>query len=111
MVPVILAVESPTPPSDKVAVEYKSSMECFEEKIVHTNDLNFGWIPYNIPTAESHESPRIFMLSCEDREILGQLKSQGVTSCTPYILNPLREDDTEQNTFVRIQYPPVSWFL
>ncbi|XP_071696645.1 protein HEAT INTOLERANT 4-like [Rutidosis leptorrhynchoides] len=86
-------------------MEFKLKGGSYEEKIVPMKDVNLGWMPYYFPTAERHESPLIYMLSCEDREVLGDLKSKGVTHFTPYIFNPLKEDHTEQRTYVHIQYP------
>lgn len=108
-VPVVVAVVSPFPPSDKIGI---NSVQREAEEIVSMKSMKMDWVPY-IPlenrdiTVERLKS-EIFILGCtQRRSALRRLKEDRVKKfeyCLPYFYDPLREDELEQSTVVTIMY-------
>ncbi|PIA24662.1 hypothetical protein AQUCO_146000001v1 [Aquilegia coerulea] len=115
-VPVVVAVVSPFPPSDKIAV---CSIQLATEEIVPMKKMKMDWIPY-VPLAyrdkqaaleyrlksKSKES-QIFVLGCTQRRAgLRNLKLENQMKyeyCVPYYY-PL-VDNQERSTCVHIVFP------
>ncbi|XP_022862494.1 protein HEAT INTOLERANT 4-like isoform X1 [Olea europaea var. sylvestris] len=110
MIPVVVAVVSPFPPSDKIGIK---SVQRETEEIVPMKQMKMDWVPY-IPLGnrdsqvERLKSP-IFILSCIQRRAgLKHLKLERVKKfeyCLPYFYHPLQEDELEQSTVVQILFP------
>ncbi|KAK1262236.1 hypothetical protein QJS04_geneDACA001203 [Acorus gramineus] len=89
-IPVVVAVVSPFPPSDKVGVK---SIQREKEEIIPMKKMKMAWAPY-IPE--------------ENRAALKHLKIERIKEyeyCLPYFYQPLKEDELEQDTIVTIVYP------
>ncbi|PPD87014.1 hypothetical protein GOBAR_DD16052 [Gossypium barbadense] len=109
-IPVIVAVESPFPPSDKIGI---NSVQREAEEIVPMKQMKMDWVPY-IPL-EKRDSQvdrlksQIFILSCTQRRVaLKQMKIDRLKKyeyCLPYFYQPLKEDELEQSTEVQIIFP------
>ncbi|PWA56850.1 hypothetical protein CTI12_AA414080 [Artemisia annua] len=86
-IPVVVAVVSPFPPSDKIGIK---SVQREVEEIVDMKQMKMDWVPY-IPYGKRAErqNPQIFMLSCVKEDFY----------------HPFREDETEQSTVVNIMFP------
>ncbi|KAG8383458.1 hypothetical protein BUALT_Bualt04G0015300 [Buddleja alternifolia] len=111
MIPVVVAVVSPFPPSDKIGIK---SVQRETEEIVPMKQMKMDWVPY-IPL-ENRESQverlkksQIFILSCNQRRAgLKHLKIERVKKfeyCLPYFYQPLQEDELEQSTVVDLLFP------
>ncbi|PIA24998.1 hypothetical protein AQUCO_13500015v1 [Aquilegia coerulea] len=120
-VPVVVAVVSPFPPSDKIAV---CSVQLATEEIISMKKMKMDWIPY-VPlayrdkqasveyrlNAKSKESslPQIFVLSCT--ETTADLRNLELEShrkyeyCVPYYYNPLVDNNQKISTCVDIVFP------
>ncbi|CAJ1974587.1 unnamed protein product [Sphenostylis stenocarpa] len=109
-IPVVVAVVSPFPPSDKIGI---NSVQRESEEIIPMKQMKMDWIPY-IPL-EDRESQvdrlksQIFILSCTQRRAaLKHLKLDRVKKyeyCLPYFYQPFKEDELEQSTEVQIIFP------
>ncbi|KAG2711762.1 hypothetical protein I3760_04G091700 [Carya illinoinensis] len=109
-IPVIVAVVSPFPPSDKIGI---NSVQRESEEIIPMKQMKMDWVPY-IPL-ENRESQvdklhsQIFILRCTQRRAaLKHLKLDRVKKyeyCLPYFYQPLKEDELEQSTEVQIIFP------
>ncbi|KAG5035961.1 hypothetical protein AAZX31_04G200900 [Glycine max] len=109
-IPVVVAVVSPFPPSDKIGI---NSVQREFEEIIPMKQMKMDWIPY-IPL-EDRESrvdrlkSQIFILSCTQRRAaLKHLKLDRVKKyeyCLPYFYHPFKEDELEQSTEVQIIFP------
>ncbi|KAF7130845.1 hypothetical protein RHSIM_Rhsim10G0013400 [Rhododendron simsii] len=89
-IPVVVAVVSPFPPSDKIGI---NSVQREAEEIVPMKQMKMGWVPY---------------IPLEDRAGLRHLKLELVKKfeyCLPYFYQPLQEDEFEQSTIVQIMFP------
>ncbi|KAI5669971.1 hypothetical protein M9H77_19824 [Catharanthus roseus] len=110
VIPVVVAVVSPFPPSDKLGI---TSVQRESEEIVPMKQMKMDWVPY-IPL-ENRESQverlksQIFILGCTQRRAgLRHLKEDRVKKfqyCLPYFYQPFKEDELEQSTEVQILYP------
>ncbi|KAJ8769685.1 hypothetical protein K2173_005288 [Erythroxylum novogranatense] len=110
IVPKMLEVDSPFPPSDKIGI---NSVQREAEEIVPMKQMKMGWIPY-IPL-ENRDSQvdrlkhQIFILGCTQRRAaLKHLKIDRVKKyeyCLPYFYQPLKEDELLQSTEVQIIFP------
>ncbi|XP_047314549.1 protein HEAT INTOLERANT 4-like [Impatiens glandulifera] len=109
-VPAVVAVVSPFPPSDKIGIK---SVQRVEEEIVHMKHMKMDWIPY-IPLENRYSQveklkSQIFILSCEQRRAgLKHLKEDRIKKfeyCLPYLYNPFKEDEVDQETVVDIIFP------
>ncbi|CAM8899826.1 unnamed protein product [Rhodiola kirilowii] len=110
LIPVVVAVVSPIPPSDKIGI---NSVQREAEEIVPMKKMKMDWVPF-IPL-EKRESQvermkhRIYILKCTQRRAaLKHLKIDRVKLfdyCMPYFYQPLKEDELEQSTEVNILYP------
>ncbi|XP_073044599.1 protein HEAT INTOLERANT 4-like [Primulina eburnea] len=110
MIPVVVAVVSPFPPSDKIGIK---SVQRETEEIVPMKQMKMDWVPY-IPF-ENRESQverlksQIFIMSCTQRRAgLRQMKVERLKKfeyCLPYFYQPLQEDELEQSTVVQILFP------
>lgn len=108
-VPVVVAVVSSFPPSDKIGI---NSVQREAEEIVPMKRMKMDWVPY-VPLekrdimAERLKS-EIFILRCtQRRSALRHLKEDRVKAyeyCLPYFYQPLKEDELEQSTVVSILY-------
>lgn len=118
-IPVVVAVVSPFPPSDKIGI---NSVQREAEEILPMKQMKMDWVPY-IPL-EKRESQverlksQIFILRCTQRRAgLKHLKLERVKKfeyCLPYFYQPFAEDEFEQSTIVQILFPsepPVSFLL
>ncbi|KAE9604126.1 hypothetical protein Lalb_Chr11g0068021 [Lupinus albus] len=99
-IPVVVAVVSPFPPSDKIGI---NSVQREAEEIIPMNQMKMDWVPY-IPL-ENRESQvdklksQIFILSCTQRRAaLKHLKLD-------HFYKPFKEDELEQSTEVQIIFP------
>ncbi|KAL8456892.1 hypothetical protein ACS0TY_034937 [Phlomoides rotata] len=111
MIPVVVAVVSPFPPSDKIGIK---SVQRETEEIVPMKQMKMDWVPY-IPLdsresqVERLKNSQIFILSCTQRRAgLRHLKIERVKKfeyCLPYFYDPLQEDELEQSTIVQFLYP------
>ncbi|KAL7104482.1 hypothetical protein ACP275_08G247700 [Erythranthe tilingii] len=111
MIPVVVAVVSPFPPSDKIGIK---SVQRETEEILPMKQMKMDWVPY-IPLekresqVERLKKSQIFILSCTQRRAgLKQLKIERVKKyeyCLPYFYHPFQEDETEQSTVVPILFP------
>lgn len=109
LIPVVVAVCSPVPPSDKIGVK---SVQREAEQIIPMKSMKMAWMPY-IPL-ESRQSPverlhtEIYTIGCtQRRSALKFLKVERVKQydyCLPY-LQSLKPDEDEQDTIVHIMYP------
>ncbi|KAK7353562.1 hypothetical protein VNO80_19012 [Phaseolus coccineus] len=109
-IPVVVAVVSPFPPSDKIGI---NSVQRESEEIIPMTQMKMDWVPY-IPL-EDRESQvdklksLIFILSCTQRRAaLKHLKLDRVKKyeyCLPYFYQPFKEDELEQSTEVQIIFP------
>ncbi|THG10506.1 hypothetical protein TEA_012534 [Camellia sinensis var. sinensis] len=89
-IPVVVAVASPFPPSDKIGI---NSVQREAEEIVPMKQMKMDWVPY---------------IPLEDRAGLRHLKLERVKKfeyCLPYFYQPLTEDELEQSTIVQIIFP------
>ncbi|KAL3818870.1 hypothetical protein ACJIZ3_004775 [Penstemon smallii] len=111
MIPVVVAVVSPFPPSDKIGIK---SVQREMEEIVPMKQMKMDWVPY-IPLekresqVERLKKSQIFILSCNQRRAgLKHMKIERVKKfeyCLPYFYQPLQEDELEQSTEVPILFP------
>ncbi|KAI4317206.1 hypothetical protein L6164_025096 [Bauhinia variegata] len=109
-IPVVVAVVSPFPPSDKIGI---NSVQREAEEIIPMKQMKMDWVPY-IPL-EDRESQvdrlksQIFILSCTQRRAaLKHLKLDRLKKyeyCLPYFYQPFKEDELEQSTEVQIIFP------
>ncbi|KAK4366807.1 hypothetical protein RND71_014687 [Anisodus tanguticus] len=127
-IPVVVAVVSPFPPSDKIGI---NSVQREAEEILPMKQMKMDWVPY-IPL-EKRESQverlksQIFILRCTQRRSaslplafffdgltgfiwagLKHLKLERVKKfeyCLPYFYQPFAEDEFEQSTIVQILFP------
>ncbi|XP_020703532.1 protein HEAT INTOLERANT 4 isoform X2 [Dendrobium catenatum] len=109
LIPVVIAVVSPVPPSDKIGVK---SVQRETEEIIPMKSMKMAWMPY-IPLEDRHSQverlhTEIYTMGCtQRRSALKFLKVERVKQydyCLPY-LQPLHPDDDEQDTVVHIMYP------
>ncbi|KAG5534174.1 hypothetical protein RHGRI_022344 [Rhododendron griersonianum] len=109
-IPVVVAVVSPFPPSDKIGI---NSVQREAEEIVPMKQMKMDWVPY-IPLEDRDSrverlKSQIFILSCTQRRAgLRHLKLERVKKfeyCLPYFYQPLQEDELEQSTIVQIIFP------
>ncbi|KAI3451089.1 hypothetical protein Pfo_007754 [Paulownia fortunei] len=111
MIPVVVAVVSPFPPSDKIGIK---SVQRETEEIVLMKQMKMDWVPY-IPLekresqVERLKKSQIFILSCTQRRAgLQHLKIERVKKfeyCLPYFYHPFQEDEIEQSTVVQLLFP------
>ncbi|XP_020964905.1 uncharacterized protein LOC107613721 isoform X1 [Arachis ipaensis] len=103
-VPIIVAVVSPFPPSDKIGI---TSVQRENEEIVPMKQMKMDWIPYMPP--KDRLKSQVFILSCtQRRSALKHLKLEQVKKyeyCLPYFYHPFKEDELEQSTEVQILFP------
>ncbi|XP_060184212.1 protein HEAT INTOLERANT 4-like [Lycium barbarum] len=109
-IPVVVAVVSPFPPSDKIGI---NSVQREAEEILPMKQMKMDWVPY-IPL-EKREAQverlksQIFILRCTQRRAgLKHLKLERVKKfeyCLPYFYQPFAEDEFEQSTIVQILFP------
>ncbi|XP_057724394.1 protein HEAT INTOLERANT 4-like [Arachis stenosperma] len=103
-VPIIVAVVSPFPPSDKIGI---TSVQRENEEIIPMKQMKMDWIPYMPP--KDRLKSQIFILSCtQRRSALKHLKLEQVKKyeyCLPYFYHPFKEDELEQSTEVQILFP------
>ncbi|XP_010681096.2 protein HEAT INTOLERANT 4 [Beta vulgaris subsp. vulgaris] len=108
-VPVVVAVVSPFPPSDKIGIK---SVQRVAEEIVPMKRMKMDWVPYvpleNRDIMAERLHSEIFILRCtQRRSALRHLKEERVKTfeyCLPYFYQPLQEDELEQSTVVPILY-------
>ncbi|KAL3630111.1 Protein HEAT INTOLERANT 4 [Castilleja foliolosa] len=111
MIPVVVAVVSPFPPSDKIGIK---SVQRETEEIVPMKQMKMDWVPY-IPLekrksqVERLKKSQIFILSCTQRRAgLQHMKLERIKKfeyCLPYFYSPFQEDEVEENKDVSILYP------
>ncbi|GFQ01833.1 hypothetical protein PHJA_002327300 [Phtheirospermum japonicum] len=111
MIPAVVAVMSPFPPSDKIGI---TSVQSETEEIVSMKQMKMDWVPY-IPLekrgsqVERLKKSQIFILSCTQRRAgLQHMKLERIKKfeyCLPYFYNPFQEDEIEPITVVSILYP------
>ncbi|GLJ52088.1 hypothetical protein SUGI_1107780 [Cryptomeria japonica] len=109
-IPVVVAVTSPFPPSDKIGIK---SVQMEGETVVPMKQVKMDWVPYiplenRLSRVESLKS-QIFTMQCTQRRAaLKQLKEEQIKKyeyCLPYFYQPFKEDEVEQDTVVQIMYP------
>ncbi|CAI9777613.1 unnamed protein product [Fraxinus pennsylvanica] len=110
MIPVVVAVVSTFPPSDKIGIK---SVQRETEEILPMKQMKMDWVPYipleNRDSQVERLESQIFILSCTQRRAdLKHLKLERVKKfeyCLPYFYQPLQEDELEQSTVVQILFP------
>lgn len=109
-IPVVVAVVSPIPPSDKIGI---NSVQMEAGEIVPMKQMKMDWVPY-IPLGKRDSQverlkSQIFILSCLQRRAgLRHMKIERVKKfeyCLPFLKNPLKEEEIEQSTILNIMYP------
>ncbi|WOK94224.1 hypothetical protein Cni_G02926 [Canna indica] len=109
LIPVVVAVVSPIPPSDKIGVK---SVQREKEDIIPMKTMKMAWVPY-IPLEDrlsqvDRLKTQIFTMGCtQRRSALKHLKIERVKQydyCLPY-LQPLKADEDEDDTVVNIMFP------
>ncbi|KAK7318541.1 hypothetical protein RJT34_03244 [Clitoria ternatea] len=109
-VPVVVAVVSPFPPSDKIGIK---SVQREVEEIIPMKQMKMDWVPY-IPLEDRDSQvdrlkSQIFILSCtQRRSALKHLKLDRIKKyeyCLPYFYQPFKEDEDEHRTEVPIIFP------
>ncbi|KAJ4779633.1 Serine/Threonine-kinase [Rhynchospora pubera] len=109
LIPVVVAVDMPFPPSDKIGIK---SVQRVEEDIVPMKQMKMDWIPY-VPLENRQGrieglKSQIFTLGCtQRRSTLKLLKTERVKQydyCIPYF-QPLEAQDDEEDTVVNILFP------
>ncbi|GAB2282938.1 Protein HEAT INTOLERANT 4 [Dionaea muscipula] len=109
-IPVVVAVVSPFPPSDKIGI---NSVQRETEEIIPMKRMKMDWVPYipleNRSSQVERLKSEIFILRCTQRKsALKHLKIERVKKfeyCLPYFYHPFKEDELEQSTVVQILYP------
>jgi hypothetical protein len=109
-IPVVVAVVSPFPPSDKIGV---NSVQREAEEILPMKQMKMDWVPYipleNRDCQVERLKSQIFILGCTQRRAgLKQMKIERLKKfeyCLPYFYHPFKEDDLEQSTVVEIIFP------
>ncbi|KAG5050211.1 hypothetical protein JHK85_011314 [Glycine max] len=99
-IPVVVAVVSPFPPSDKIGI---NSVQREFEEIIPMKQMKMDWIPY-IPLEDRYSS----QFGYSERAALKHLKLDRVKKyeyCLPYFYHPFKEDELEQSTEVQIIFP------
>lgn len=108
VVPVVLAVDCPFPPSDKIAINF---VRTGKKEIVPMEEMKMSWVPY-VPLQDRFgriESlkTKIFTLCCTQRRSARKhMKTESANKFyyyTPYI--PLNPPEDEDGTVVRVIYP------
>lgn len=107
-VPVVVAVVSPFPPSDKIGI---NSVQREAEEILPMKQMKMDWVPYipleNRGSRLERLKSQIFILRCTQRiSCLKQLKMERIKKfeyCLPYFYQPF--DKLEQRTVVQILFP------
>lgn len=109
-IPVVVAVVSPFPPSDKIGI---NSVQREAEEIIPMKQMKMDWVPY-IPLEDRDSQvdrlkSQIYILSCTQRRAaLKHLKIDRLKKyeyCLPYFYQPFKEDEVEQSTEVQIIFP------
>ncbi|KAB1210383.1 hypothetical protein CJ030_MR6G025458 [Morella rubra] len=109
-IPVIVAIVSPFPPSDKIGI---NSVQREAEEIIPMKQMKMDWVPYipleNRGSQVDKLHSQIFILSCTQRRAaLKHLKIDRIKKyeyCLPYFYHPFKQDELEQSTEVQIIYP------
>ncbi|CAL8996373.1 unnamed protein product [Prunus brigantina] len=111
-IPIVVAVVSPCPPSDKIGIK---SVQRETEEIVPMKEMKMDWVPY-IPLDKrdrqvveyGRKSPQIFVLGCTQRRAaLKHMKIDRLKKfdyCLPYLM-PIKEEELELSTEVDILFP------
>ncbi|CAA7036005.1 unnamed protein product [Microthlaspi erraticum] len=109
-VPTVVAVESPFPPSDKIAI---ASIQRAAEEIFPMKQMKMDWVPF-IPFGNRERQVdrikfQIFILACtQRRSALRHVKEERARDfeyCLPYFCNPFKEDELEQSSEVQLIFP------
>jgi len=115
VVPVVLAVDCPFPPSDKIAINF---VRMGKEEIVPMEEMKMSWVPY-VPLQDRFgriESlkTKIFTLCCtQRRSARKRMKTESANKFyyTPYIpLNPPEDDGTVVHVIYPLEPPIVCDF-
>ncbi|GJU99672.1 heat intolerant 4-like protein [Tanacetum coccineum] len=108
-IPVVVAIVSPIPPSDKIVI---NSIQMKYEEIHDMKKMNLEWAPY-VPLGKRGSSvetlkSQIFILSCvKNSDGLRRMNPDDVKKIeyySPYVYNPFKEDEIEKGTTVAIMY-------
>ncbi|XP_042453944.1 protein HEAT INTOLERANT 4-like [Zingiber officinale] len=109
LIPIVVAVDSPIPPSDKIGVK---SVQREKEDVISMKTMKMEWIPY-IPLEDRLRQvdklkTQIFTMACTQRRAaLKHLRIERVKQydyCLPY-LQSLKADEDEDDTVVNIMFP------
>lgn len=109
LIPIVVAVDSPIPPSDKIGVK---SIQRETEDIIPMKAMKMAWIPY-IPLEDRQSQvdrlkTQIYTMGCtQRRSALKFLKIERIKQydyCLPY-LQPLKPDEDEEDTVVNLMFP------
>uniref|UniRef100_A0A1J3DNM0 Protein HEAT INTOLERANT 4 n=1 Tax=Noccaea caerulescens TaxID=107243 RepID=A0A1J3DNM0_NOCCA len=109
-VPTVVVIDTPFPPSDKLAV---TSIQSAVEKTISMSEMKMAWVPYIPFDKRDRQVDRmklpISVLGCTQRKAaLKHLKEERVKMfeyIIPYIYQPFKEDELEQSTEVQIMFP------
>ncbi|XP_066393385.1 protein HEAT INTOLERANT 4-like [Miscanthus floridulus] len=108
LVPVVVAVDCPFPPSDKIGINL---VQTGKEEIVPMKEMKMAWVPY-VPLEDRFgriESlkTKIFTLCCtQRRSALKHMKTERANKfyyCMPYYM-PLNPPEDEDGTVVSVIY-------
>ncbi|CAL5026739.1 unnamed protein product [Urochloa decumbens] len=109
LIPVIIAVDCPFPPSDKIGI---NSVQRENEEILPMKAMKMAWVPY-VPLEDRLSridslKTKIFTLGCtQRRSALKHLKTERVKKfdyCMPYYM-PLQPIEDEDDTVINFLYP------
>ncbi|XP_066332976.1 protein HEAT INTOLERANT 4-like isoform X1 [Miscanthus floridulus] len=109
LVPVVVAVDCPFPPSDKIGINL---VQTGEEEIVPMKKMKMAWVPY-VPLEDwfgriERLKTKIFTLCCtQRRSALKHMRTERANKfnyCTPYYM-PLNPPEDEDGTVVSVIYP------
>ncbi|OQU88476.1 hypothetical protein SORBI_3002G041400 [Sorghum bicolor] len=109
LVPVVVVVDCPFPPSDKIGINF---VQTGKEEIVPMKEMKMAWVPY-VPLEDRFvriESlkTKIFTLCCtQRRSALKHMKTERANKfyyCMPYYM-PLNPPEDEDGTAVTAIYP------
>ncbi|GJU84282.1 heat intolerant 4-like protein [Tanacetum coccineum] len=112
LIPTVIAVVSPFPPSDKIgliSVQRESESRKVVDMKAEEDENGLGSLCSYWECFVERLKSQIFVLSCVQRRAgLKLLKDERVaefTYCIPYFYNPFEEDETKESTIVELLYP------
>eukprot|EP00898_Chlorokybus_atmophyticus_P000754 jgi/Chlat1/167/Chrsp1S03242 len=108
-IPAIVAVTSPTPPSDQLSI--KSVQMEGDGTLLKLKDMKMDWVPFIPDTRKQVErtKPQVFVLKCILRRAalkrLSEAQVKKYEYCLPYIYQPLKEEQFQYDSTVSLMFP------